>query len=640
MSVTTDKIQPVAGSKLVASIFKMILAAILFTSCSKKDSGEGEQPAPTDPSSVISGAVQPAGQTSSGGIGGAGPVTVPDPVKIINAAPVPGNGGALTASVVKADRASLSWTKATDAETKQADLKYILYISTQDNLGSVDQAEANGTVSGGYEYDIASRLIPDLSPETSYFVTVIVKDSEGKQAVYDTASFTTTAFPVPGGGGTVAAVHNGADIDVSWATGMTGLTYRLYYSDRNNVTTVDEVLANGTATGEGYVADLSSFKVVNPGPSRRFYFNVLVADAAGNLAAYNPVLFETDAEIFIAYIQNTSRDLLYAKRLIGQAWEAPIDVVTGPTQVYAYPPSLKVNEAGEAHIGYHLTHNGTSNVYDLHYAREDAGGTFNTEVVATIGNIGYYPALALKKDGSPAIVSYATDSGTDMYYFEPISGAWSMQAAFSLGSSQVGYFNALEFDGNDKAHACSHDNSAGDVYYVTNKDGVWTSELVDSADNVGDWCDIAVDRNGKIHLSYYNSTSLDLVYATNVSGAWVTTTVDASGSVGTYTSIDVDADGFAHISYYDSTATDVNYATNKSGAWTIEMIDGTGITAGSAGTSLRLDRLGRPHVAYYDGSNRSLKYAYKASDAASWSAITVHDDGSNYTGYYPSIDVK
>jgi hypothetical protein len=84
----------------------------------------------------------------------------------------------------------------------------------------------------------------------------------------------------------------------------------------------------------------------------------------------------------------------------------------------------------------------------------------------------------------------------------------------------------------------------------------------------------------------------------------------------------------------------VYYATNRTGSWVTEMVDGTGITAGSSGTSIRLDRLGRPHVAYYDGTNRDLKYAYKATPTSTWSTVRVHDDGANYTGYFPSIDVK
>jgi hypothetical protein len=424
---------------------------------------------------------------------------------------VPGNSGTIVVSTVKADRATLTWTKAADAETEASKLKYIVYLSSANNLATIDNAEANGTANGGYEYDSTSRLLDDLAQETTYYVTVVVKDGEGKQAIYKSTSFTTTAFPVPGGGGAVTAVHNGSDVEVTWTPGIPGLKYRLFHSETNNLTTVDDVLANGTATGTGYVTDQASFTIVNPGPSRRFYFNVLVADDAGNLAAYNPVLFETDAEIFIAYIHNTNRDLLYAKRLMGQSWDAGISVDVGATQVYAYPPSLRVDANGIAHIAYHLTHNGTVNVYDLYYAKEQSGGSFNLETVATIGNIGYYPSLALKKNGTPSIAAYATDAGTDMYYFEPVNGSWNMQVAFSLGSSQVGYFNAMEFDQDDKAHACSHDNTAGDVYYVTNKTGVWTSELVDSANNVGDYCDIALDSNGKVHLAYYDTTGLDLI---------------------------------------------------------------------------------------------------------------------------------
>lgn len=615
--------------------------SLVFAACSKKNNDEDSGTEEGDPLVVVGG--QPDQNSSGGSGGGATPINIPEPILIVNAAPTPGSSGTLSVSAVKADRATVTWTKASDPESAQTVLKYIVYLSSSNNLGTVNDAEANGAAAGGYFFDDDTKLVSGLSESTTYYLNVIVKDSDGKQTVYNTAAFTTTAFPVPGGGGLLTAAHVGADFDVDWTAGADGLTYRLFYSLSDNIQTADDAFANGTAVGNGFEAGITAKTIVAPGSSKRFFLNVLVQNADGNVSAYNSTTFETDAEVFIAYIDGTAanRDLLYVKRQLGQPWSVPVGVDVGATQVYAYPPALAVDANREAHIAYHMTNDGISNVYDLYYARESGGGTFTSEVVATISTIGYYPDLALKSDGKPGIVSYATDSGSDMYYYEQLGGSWSMQPAFSVGTNAVGFFNAMVYDANDKVHACTHNNTTNDVYYVTNASGSWVGELVDSAENVGDYCDIALDQNGKIHLSYYNTTSLDLNYMTNASGAWVRTTVDATGSTGTFTSIAVDSMGFVHISYYNTTLRDVYYATNKSGDWVTQQVDGTGLTAGSLGTSLKLDPLDRPHVAYYDGTYGALRYAYKASDLVAWEITTVHDEiAPRVVGYYPSIDVK
>jgi len=66
-------------------------------------------------------------------------------------APTPGNSGIITTSSVVSDSVTLNWTAATDNVDAPSSLLYLAYYSTNPNLSSVAEIEANGTPVGSYE---------------------------------------------------------------------------------------------------------------------------------------------------------------------------------------------------------------------------------------------------------------------------------------------------------------------------------------------------------------------------------------------------------------------------------------------------------------------------------------------------------
>lgn len=102
--------------------------------------------------------------------------------------PVPGNGGVFsTATNIGATGMDLHWTGATDDQTTQADLRYQLYFSTSDNIGTIADAGLNGTPVGGFTADITTlSTIGLLDSATGYFFNVIVVDAANNPAVYET----------------------------------------------------------------------------------------------------------------------------------------------------------------------------------------------------------------------------------------------------------------------------------------------------------------------------------------------------------------------------------------------------------------------------------------------------------------------
>jgi hypothetical protein len=124
-------------------------------------------------------------------------VTVPDTLP-----PVPGSGVAADAASITQTTLTLDWAVAADNVTAEADLKYYVYHSMSDNISSVADCTANGTLlnSGGTD-NIATYAVTGLTPDTAYYFNVVVEDEAGNQAVYTASPATTKAPDVPSGGG-------------------------------------------------------------------------------------------------------------------------------------------------------------------------------------------------------------------------------------------------------------------------------------------------------------------------------------------------------------------------------------------------------------------------------------------------------
>ena len=108
--------------------------------------------------------------------------------------PTPGNSGAFGAETnVTQNSFDVNYTKATDDTSAQSALRYYLYTSTQNNIGSVANAEANGTLqNAGGTLDVATLSATGLNPGTRYYYTVVVEDEAGNKAAYNVTNAVTS----------------------------------------------------------------------------------------------------------------------------------------------------------------------------------------------------------------------------------------------------------------------------------------------------------------------------------------------------------------------------------------------------------------------------------------------------------------
>lgn len=107
-------------------------------------------------------------------------------------APTPGEAGALSKNLAT-DAVKISWSAASDAGTPPSSLQYLVYRSTTNNVGNVVDIKANGLAVGSFAANIADLTEKGLTPNSTYFYNVIVKDAAGNESAYEATSATTTS---------------------------------------------------------------------------------------------------------------------------------------------------------------------------------------------------------------------------------------------------------------------------------------------------------------------------------------------------------------------------------------------------------------------------------------------------------------
>ncbi|MEM7184193.1 MAG: hypothetical protein AAF518_25060, partial [Spirochaetota bacterium] len=218
-----------------------------------------------------------------------------------NDAPVAGNGGSITTSNVTTTSVNLTWNDGSDNLTNSANLEYRVYQSVANNIGSVANAEANGTALNAYTQGLTAYNVTGLLNSATYYFTVILQDTDGNKSVYQTATVQTLdgTAPIPGASGTISATGiAGTSLTLHWSkanddmTSQSNLQYLVYQSTSNNITTVTNAEANGTPLNS-YTSDIGSLAVSSLNSSSTYYFNVLVKDSVGNKSIYSIGNFST-----------------------------------------------------------------------------------------------------------------------------------------------------------------------------------------------------------------------------------------------------------------------------------------------------------------------------------------------------------
>ncbi len=89
---------------------------------------------------------------------------------------------------------SFDWTPPQSEITAQEELTYTVYYSENEAMDTVSEVKNNGTIYGETDRkNLTSEHILGLAANTTYYINVLVSDSEGNESVYKKAKVTTDA---------------------------------------------------------------------------------------------------------------------------------------------------------------------------------------------------------------------------------------------------------------------------------------------------------------------------------------------------------------------------------------------------------------------------------------------------------------
>jgi len=171
-----------------------------------------------------------------------------------------------------------------------------------------------------------------------------------------------------------------------------------------------------------------------------------------------------------------------------------------------------------------------------------------------------------------------------------VAEVWEKQCIDSSGIHR-GEFNSLAVDNTNVSHVAYYDQDYGDLRYAVQTNGIWNLGIVDSVEDRGMYCSVALDPQGQPHISYV---------AENTWGKDSLTGFEWTGQV-------------------------LKRAVRSASGWTTEIVDSTMrpfLMDWFWHTSLRFDAQGNPGISYSVlRDSMQLKYAH--FDGSTWQTNLV-----------------
>lgn len=317
--------------------------------------------------------------------------------------------------------------------------------------------------------------------------------------------------------------------------------------------------------------------VVTPGQNSTC--NAIIYDAAGNL--------------HMAYYDNTTSNLKYARRDTQGSWTNPM-VVDGGLMAGQFV-SIALDSKGFIGVAYYDANNADlkfAHYNNVAWTAETADATYTT---------GYYPSL--KFDASDrAVITYYSKTSADLKLAlrspTMTPATWTLSTIDSAGD--VGRYSSLALNPTTGRWAVGYENTGlGTFKYAEQTSKGWGVVTVDAATRGGGgYISLAFSSAGKASMSYYDAYNADLKLASFSGVKWSTTAVASKNSVGLYTQLQLDDAGRADILYYSRSADGVFRAKHNGTAWEYSSLN----TLGGRWISRALDAQGSQTVVYMNGA--------------------------------------
>ncbi|MGB9592342.1 MAG: hypothetical protein ACPL1K_07480, partial [Candidatus Kryptoniota bacterium] len=269
--------------------------------------------------------------------------------------------------------------------------------------------------------------------------------------------------------------------------------------------------------------------------------------------------------------------------------------------------SLQKDSLGHYHIAYYDPQN-----KDLVYGYHNGLGWTFTKVDET-GDVGQNPSLGLLND-KPLISYYdATNGALKLASYD--GSLWSVETV-AHQSSSTGHYSSLKVT--SSGIYISYDDASSGLWMAYSPIGTphtWDLTNVDSTAAAGQFSSIGVDSSGFPHIAYYDPSSHSLKVASASSSStpfgFTSVQIDSGDDVGKYCSLAIDSINKIHVSYYNATKADLKYAYFDGSTWSNQIVDQGGDVgqwsdiAVETGTNI-------PHILYYDATRQEWKYTTDA----------------------------
>jgi hypothetical protein len=317
----------------------------------------------------------------------------------------------------------------------------------------------------------------------------------------------------------------------------------------------------------------------------------------------------------------------------------------------------------------------------LSFARLDANGQWQNEIVDDSGWVGDFNSIAISADGI-VHVAYLQSDTLDFRYARRTpaaqgdGGSWAAQTLHSYGNAGVGTAIALDSNGHPHMAYVVHENfGMVNLYYVYEVDGGgWSPSLNAASNRISSNPELVLNSQDQATLFFWRYGQDAGVYLTayeSNAGLWSETPLGLENAGG----LGRDSRDRLLLSYYDAQFQDLKFAIQadvwsdrlevatllgngvyfgaalnpdngpvfslnrgglerrewRDGAWASEVISPTVLA--NQHSSLAFSREGNPHVAYYQGDTGDLIHGQRVD--GSWQFTTVDQSGD--VGLYPRL---